>query len=137
MGQKAEVSDLYAYKNKGTIKSELELVIKLQPGWQGGSAEAALGQWYAKVPSNTLAGWVGAGGGDPKQAEKYFLSALMYGEHNKPAMSFYADFLIERNRKPEARKMLERLLADPIEPEWAPEEAEFQRTANERLNKLK
>jgi Tfp pilus assembly protein PilF len=80
---------------------------------------------------------IGAGGGDPKLAEYWFQRALKYDAHNKPAMSFYADLLIEKNRKAEARKMLEQLIADPVTPEWAPEENEFKRSAIERLNKLK
>ncbi|MDO8794811.1 MAG: hypothetical protein Q7J25_09345, partial [Vicinamibacterales bacterium] len=37
-------------KYRGRIKEALERVIAIQPGWQQGSAEAALGRWYARVP---------------------------------------------------------------------------------------
>lgn len=136
MGEIAQSSKMYAGRNKGKIKDELEKVIAIQKGWQGGSAEAALGRWYDKVPSNWGAGLLGLGGGDPRKAEECFKLALAYDVHNKPAMSFYADFLIGENRKPDARRILLQLLADPIDPDWGPEEKEFQRTATERLNKL-
>src|ERR1700730_15570794 len=37
-------------KYRGRIKAELQRVMAIEPGWQGGSAEAALGQWYFEVP---------------------------------------------------------------------------------------
>ena len=48
-------------KLRGRIRKELQRTIAIDPTYEEGSAEAALGQWYAKVP--------GLFGGDHKQAE--------------------------------------------------------------------
>src|SRR5262245_55891430 len=37
-------------KYRGTIRDELETVLKMDPGFQQGSADRALGRWYFQVP---------------------------------------------------------------------------------------
>src|SRR3954467_1405755 len=51
MGALAESFGLrQGLKYRGDIKDELELVLKLDPAFQQGSADRALGRWYEKVP---------------------------------------------------------------------------------------
>jgi hypothetical protein len=51
MGALAESYGLgQGLKYRGKIKEELERVLAIDPSWQDGSADAALGQWYFKVP---------------------------------------------------------------------------------------
>jgi hypothetical protein len=51
MGALAESAGLRAgMKYRGPIKQELELVLRLEPGFMAGSADRALGRWYFKVP---------------------------------------------------------------------------------------
>ncbi len=132
MGEKAQRSTLYAAGNKNTIRDELLKVVAMQPGWQGGSAEAALGQWYFKAPNV-----FGIGGGDPKKSEQFFKSALGYDPHNKSALLFYADFLLDHKRTSEAKVLLQQIVDEPVEPEWAPEESGFKQQALDRLSKIK
>ena len=42
-------------KYRGDIKDELLLVLKLDPAFQHGSADRALGRWYFKVPGSSAA----------------------------------------------------------------------------------
>ena len=51
MGALAESFGLrQGLKYRGDIKDELLTVLKLDPGFQQGSADRALGRWYFKVP---------------------------------------------------------------------------------------
>jgi tetratricopeptide (TPR) repeat protein len=115
-------------KYRGRIKAELQRVLALEAGWQGGSAEAALGQWYFEVPRLL--------GGSHSEAEAYLRRALTYDPQNLLALSFLADVLASDNRRDEAATLLERVLAAPISRDWAPEDREFKRKAVERLKAL-
>lgn len=116
---------LEGLKYRGRIRRELRRVIALQPGWEGGSAEAALGRWYYEVPSLL--------GGSLTKAEEYLRRALRAGPDNMFALLYLSDVLSATGRRTEARTMLERIVAAPLDPEWAPEERELKRKAAERL----
>src|SRR5262249_34444886 len=60
---------------RGKIKEELERVLAIDAGWQDGSADAALGQWYFKVPRLF--------GGSRSKAEEHLRRALMYDPNNR------------------------------------------------------
>jgi hypothetical protein len=49
---------------------------------------------------------------------------------------FLAETLIELDREDEARTMLERLIAAPIDPQWAPEDREFKQKASVLIKTL-
>src|SRR6185436_14640421 len=69
MGTLAESFGLMqGLKYRGAIRDELQQVIAIAPGWQEGSAEAALGQWYANVP--------GLFGGSRDRAVEWLRKAL-------------------------------------------------------------
>src|SRR5262249_60122978 len=72
-------------KYRGRIKEELERVLAIDAGWQDGSADAALGQWYFKVPRLF--------GGSRSKAEEHLRRALMYDPNNRMALSELADVL--------------------------------------------
>jgi hypothetical protein len=85
-------------KYRGRIKQELERSIAIDPRWQGGSAEAALGQWYAEVPR-----WLD---GSPTNAEDHLRRALVYDADNRIALSVLTDLLVATGRRGEARALL-------------------------------
>jgi hypothetical protein len=129
MGRLAESFGIgQGLKYRGRIKAELERVIAIEPGWLGGSAEAALGQWYAEVPRLF-------GGSRPK-AEALLRRALTYDGRNRSALSSLADLLIDAGKNEEAAAVLRRVLEGPSDPEWIPEDAEFKKKAAERLERL-
>jgi len=129
MGALAESSGIRdGLKYRGRIKSELERVIGINPDWQEDSAGAALGQWYFEVPRLF--------GGSRAKAEERLEYVLRRFPHSKTALSFLADVVAADGRLDEARALLGRILAAPVDPDWTPEDLESQKTAAERLQKL-
>jgi tetratricopeptide (TPR) repeat protein len=115
-------------KYRGKIKEELERVLAIDPAWQDGSADAALGQWYFKVPRLL--------GGSRSKAEEHLRRALMYDPNNRMALSELADVVAASGRRDEAVELLHRLIAAPIHADWIPEDTDFERRAVERLKTL-
>jgi tetratricopeptide (TPR) repeat protein len=109
-------------KYRGDIKSELLTVLRLDPAFQQGSADRALGRWYFKVP--------GLFGGSSSKSEEHLRRSLTYNPSSSASLFFLAETLIGSNRKQEARTLLEQLLAAPVDPEWAPEDREFKDKAS-------
>jgi hypothetical protein len=115
-------------KYRGKIKTELERVLAIDPAWQGGSAEAALGQWYFEVPRLL--------GGSRTKAEEHLRRALAYDTESRLALSSLAEVLIAEGRRDEAGSLLRRLLDAALDPEWIPEDLEYKRKAASRLTTL-
>ena len=61
-------------KYRGDIKNELETVLRLDPAFQQGSADRALGRWYFKVP--------GLFGGSNKKSEEHLRKSLTYNPNS-------------------------------------------------------
>ena len=114
-------------KYRGRIKEALERVIAIQPGWQQGSAEAALGRWYARVPRLL--------GGNKGKAEAHYQLALGYDPFNRFALIYYAE-LVEEDTPTEARALLQRVLEAPATEEWGPEDIDWAYKAKERLARI-
>lgn len=133
MGEKAQRSSMFtAAGMKGDIKSELERVIAIQPGWQGGSGESALGQWYLKVPDSFM-----CCGGDHKKGLELLRKALAYDTDSKQVKVTLAEALADDDKtRPEARTLLQQVIAAPVDPDWAAEDQNFQAKARALLDKL-
>jgi tetratricopeptide (TPR) repeat protein len=130
MGALAESYGLrQGLKYRGSIRDELETVLKLAPAFQQGSADRALGRWYYKVP--------GLFGGDKKRSEAHLRKALAYNPQSVITHLFLAETLLELDRKAEARKELEAAVAAPEDPEWAPEDRVFRAQAKRLLATLR
>ncbi|HKT79573.1 MAG TPA: TRAP transporter TatT component family protein [Vicinamibacterales bacterium] len=112
-------------KYRGSIKKELETVLQLNPSFQAGSADRALGRWYFKVPRLF--------GGSNKRAEEHLRASLNYDPQSTVSHFFLAEVLLDEDRKDEARAELQRVLDAPINPEWAPEDREFKEQARTTL----
>jgi tetratricopeptide (TPR) repeat protein len=130
MGALAESFGLgQGMRYRGAIRDALEVVLKLDPAFQHGSADRALGRWYYKVP--------GLFGGDKRRSEQHLRKALTYNPQSVITRLFLAETLIALSRKAEARKELEAALAAPEDPEWAPEDRVFREQARRRLAELR
>jgi hypothetical protein len=116
-------------KYRTPIREELENVLRLAPAFQAGSADRALGRWYAKVPSLF--------GGSHKQAEAHLRASLTYDPASTASRFFLAELLIDDGRKAEARVELQRVLDAPLNPDWAPEDREFKNLARTTLAGIK
>jgi tetratricopeptide (TPR) repeat protein len=126
MGALAESFGLrQGIKYRGAIKDALLTVLKIDPAFQQGSADRALGRWYYKVP--------GLFGGSKKQAEEHLRKSLTYAPQSTASHFFLAETLFELDRDAEARAELQRVLDAPIDQEWAPEDREFKSKARARL----
>jgi hypothetical protein len=126
MGALAESFGLrQGLKYRGDIKSELLIVLKLDPAFQHGSADRALGRWYFKVP--------GLFGGSNRKSEEHLRRSLTYNPNSHSSRFFLAETLLDMGRKTEARAELQAVIDAPVEPAWAPEDREFKEKARQLL----
>ena len=98
------------------LLSSLELVpkamaaankgIEIAPAYQNAIFYVIRGRMYHKAP-------VGISVGDERKAESDYLSAIRYGPKNFSAYLYYAEFLLERGRKDEAKSMVQKGVAIP------------------------
>jgi tetratricopeptide (TPR) repeat protein len=110
------------------VRRELEATIGLAPGWQGGSAECALGRWFESAP------WVF--GGSDKKAEEMYRSALAINPESRNALLSLANLLIRRKGLEEAKVLLRRVIDAPEDAEWIPEDRELVAQAGVALKRL-
>ena len=111
----------------GDIKDELETVLRLDPAYQQGSADRALGRWYFKVPRLF--------GGSRKLAEEHLRTSLKYNPNSTVSHFFLAELLLDDGRKAEARMELQRVLDAPLDPDWMPEDREFKEKARSLIHR--
>jgi tetratricopeptide (TPR) repeat protein len=128
MGSLAESFGLrQGLKYRTPIREALEKVLQIDPAYQNGSADRALGRWYYKVP--------GLFGGSKKKSEEHLRKSLTYDQNSNASRFFLAETLFELDRKAEAIAELQKVVDGPVNPEWAPEDREFKQQAAERLQK--
>lgn len=113
-------------KYRGAIKDALLTVLKIDPAFQQGSADRALGRWYFKVP--------GLFGGSNEKSEAHLRKSLTYNPQSTASHFFLAETLFDLGRDAEARAELQKVLDAPIDPDWAPEDREWKEKARARLN---
>ncbi|MDP1570445.1 MAG: TRAP transporter TatT component family protein [Vicinamibacterales bacterium] len=129
MGALAEAHGLrQGIRYRGGIKSALETVLRLDPGYLDGSADRALGRWYFKVP--------GLFGGSNRRSEEHLRKALAYNPDSVITRLFLAETLVDLDRRDEARRELEAAIAAPLDPDWAPEDRVFKAQAAALLTRL-
>jgi hypothetical protein len=129
MGALAESSSRAGLKYRSAIKDELDTVLRLDRAFQQGSADRALGRWYAKVPRLL--------GGSRKNAEAHLRASLTYNPHSTASHFFLAELLAGSGRRQEARAELQQVIDAPHDPEWDPEDQEFKAKARALLATLK
>lgn len=130
MGQLAEDHGLrQGLKYRGDIKDELLTVLKIDPAFQQGSADRALGRWYFKVP--------GLFGGSKKKSEEHLRASLTYNPQSTASRYFLAETLIDQGRTADAHAELQRVIDAPLDPDWTPEDKEFKAKARELLATLR
>jgi tetratricopeptide (TPR) repeat protein len=116
-------------KYRKAIKEALETVLRLNPAFEQGSADRALGRWYFKVP--------GLFGGSRQLAEQHLRRSLTYNQHSTSSHFFLAEVMLDAGRKSEARAELQQVLEAPFDPEWEPENREFKEKAQRLLITLR
>jgi len=112
-------------KYRKPIKEALETVLRIDPAFQDGSADRALGRWYFKVP--------GMFGGSHKDAEAHLRASLKYNPESTASHFFLAEVLLDDGRKAEGRAELQKVIDAPLNPNWTPEDQEFKSKARALL----
>src|SRR5262249_58873530 len=131
MGTLAESFGLrQGLRYRGQIKDGLETVLKIDPTFQRGSADRALGRWYLKVPALL--------GGSKRKSEEHLRKALTYNPNSTVGHFFLAETLLALDRDADAARELETILAIPLDdPEWAPEDRDYKKKAEQMLARLR
>lgn len=130
MGALAESFGLrQGLKYRGDIRDELQTVLRLDPGFQQGSADRALGRWYLKVP--------GLAGGSKKKSEEHLRRSLAYNPKSISSRFFLAETLLDMDRRTEAMAELQRVTDLQPDAEWIPEDREFKEKAQRLLTTLR
>jgi tetratricopeptide (TPR) repeat protein len=130
MGALAESFGLrQGLKYRGDIRDELQTVLKLDPAFQQGSADRALGRWYFKVP--------GLFGGSRKKSEEHLRRSLGYNPNSISSRFFLGETLLDMDRKAEAMAELQRVVELPPDRDWEPEDREFKQQAERLLTTLR
>jgi tetratricopeptide (TPR) repeat protein len=108
------------------IRNEMEAVLRLDEGYQNGSAHMVLGLVYLKAP--------GLLGGDPHKAVEEMKKGLRFGEGNAFLRLHLAEAYLAVGRKADARKQLEAILSMTPDPDYLPEYKEAAAEARRMLD---
>jgi tetratricopeptide (TPR) repeat protein len=130
MGALAESFGLrQGLKYRKAIKESLETVLRLDPRFMEGSADRAIGRWYFKVPRLF--------GGDRKLSEAHLRQSLTYSPDSTVSHFFLGELLEDEGRKDEARAEFQKVIDAPVNPAWAPEDADFKDKARRALGSVR
>jgi len=128
-GGNAQISTLAGLAEIDDIKREMETVLKLDEGYQAGSAYMVLGQVYQEAPRLL--------GGDTQKSIEYFQKGLRFGPNNPLLRWHLAQAYADANRKEDARKEIDTLLTMKVDPGYEPEHKEAVEKAQQLAEKLK
>lgn len=125
-GGAAEHSAIQGLATVNDIRKEMETVLRLDQGYQNGSAYMVLGLVYLNAPSLL--------GGDPKKAVEEMEKGLQFGEPNAFLHLHLAEAYMKVGRHDDARKELKKILAMTPDPNYLPEYKEASNDAQKLLN---
>ena len=116
-------------KYRRPIRDELEAVLRIDHGFEHGSADRALGRWYFKVPRLF--------GGSHAESEQHLKASLAYDPDGTASHFFLAELYLDDGRKAEARAELQKVVDARGYADWKPEDDEFKERARKLLSTLK
>jgi tetratricopeptide (TPR) repeat protein len=128
-GGTAQASTLAGLSEIDDIKREMEAVIKLDAGYQSGSAYMVLGQVYLESP--------GILGGDTQKAIEFFEKGIKVGPDNALLHVHLAEAYLEAHRNGDARRQIDSVLAAKPMPGFEPEHNEAVALAHKLQEQLK
>lgn len=129
LGGRAKVQGpVYALSSIPDIRREMETVIRLDEGFQSGSAYLALGQIDLELPEMF--------GGDRKRAVEELETGLRYGENNSLLRLRLAEAYYAVKRHADARAQADAVLKIKPSPDYVPEHAEASEGARRLLERL-
>jgi tetratricopeptide (TPR) repeat protein len=127
-GGAAEHSAIQGLATVDDIRKEMETVLRLDQGYQDGSAYMVLGLVYLNAP--------GIVGGDPKKAVEEMEQGLRFGEPNAFLHLHLAEAYKKVGRNDDARRELKKILAMNPDPAYAPEYKEASGDAQKLLDEI-
>src|ERR1051326_3112598 len=113
-GGAAAHSTLAGLSSFRDIKNEMDAVVKIDDSYENYSVYLGLGRLYLEAPQML--------GGDSKQAIEYLQKGLKMNPNHTMMRAELAQAYIATNRKGEAKKEIDAVLAAPPDPQHAPEQ---------------
>jgi tetratricopeptide (TPR) repeat protein len=111
------------------VKKALETVLRIDPAYQQGSADRALGRWYFRVPRLF--------GGNKDKAIEHLKRSLVHNPNSSATHFFLAETYLDMDKPDDARREARLVLDAPLHPDWTPEDREFKQKAKALLEKIK
>ena len=128
-GGSAKHSTLASLSSVEDIRREMETVIKLDEGFQSGSAYLGLGQLYLQAPRIL--------GGDNHKAVDYLEKGLRFGNDNALLRLRLAEAYHAVNRPQDARKQLDYIMSMKSDTDYEAERKEAVAGAQKLLGEMK
>ena len=125
-GGAAQNSAIQGLATVSDIRNEMETVLRLNEGYQDGSAYMVLGLLYLNAPSIV--------GGDPKKAVDLMEKGLRFGEPNAFLHLHLAEAYLKVGRTDDARKQLNTILSMTPDQNYLPEYKEASNAARKLLD---
>jgi Tfp pilus assembly protein PilF len=127
-GGAAEHSTIQGLATVNDIRSEMETVLRLDEGYQNGSAYMVLGLVDLNAP--------GIVGGDPHRAVTEMEKGLRFGEPNAFLHLHLAEAYKKVGRNDDARRELKKILSMTPDPNYLPEYNEASAAAQKLLDQM-
>jgi len=127
-GGTAEHSSIQGLATVSDIRNEMETVLRLDEGYQNGSAYMVLGLVHLNAPSIV--------GGDPKKAVEEMEQGLRFGEANAFLHLHLAEAYRKVGRNDDARKEINKILSMTPDPNYLPEYKESRAAAQKLLDEI-
>ena len=127
-GGAAEHSTIQGLATVNDIRNEMETVLRLDQGYQNGSAYMVLGLVYLNAP--------GIVGGDPKKAVEEMEKGLPFGEPNAFLHLHLAEAYAKVGRNDDARRELKKILDMTPDPNYLPEYKEASADAQKLMDQI-
>jgi len=127
-GGAAEHSTIQGLATVSDIRNEMQTVLRLDEGYQNGSAYMVLGLVDLNAPSIV--------GGDPKKAVEEMEKGLRFGEPNAFLHLNLAEAYKKVGRNDDARRELKKILSMTPDPNYLPEYKEASAAAQKLLDQI-
>jgi len=127
-GGAAEHSTIQGLATVNDIRTEMETVLRLDEGYQNGSAYMVLGLVDLNAP--------GIAGGDPQRAVTEMEKGLRFGEPNAFLHLHLAEAYKKVGRNDDARRELKKILSMSPDPNYLPEYKEASGAAQKLLDQI-
>ena len=127
-GGAAEHSAIQGLATVSDIRNEMQTVLKLDQGYQNGSAYMVLGLVDLNAPALV--------GGDPKKAVEEMEKGLPFGEPNAFLHLHLAEAYKKVGRNDDARREIKKILSMTPDPGYMPEYKEASAAAQKLLDEL-